>query len=95
LHTLVTFVAEPKSGLQEIGTRSNSDLIEGMMFSEEGENGLTLGRFWSFYFHPLILRNCVEIWVLSPFFFEDDPYTHDSQRILRGSVCLSTPFLDG
>jgi hypothetical protein len=67
LHTLVTFVAEPKSGSQEIGTRSNPDLMEGMMFRGEGENGLTLGKFWSFYFHPLILRNCEEIWVLSSF----------------------------
>jgi hypothetical protein len=39
------------------------------MSTEEGENGLTLEKFWSFYFHPLILRNCGEIWVLSHFCF--------------------------
>ena len=67
LHTLVTFVAEPKSGSQEIGTQSNLNLMEGMMFRGEGENGLTFGKLWYFYFHPLILRNCGEIWILSPF----------------------------
>jgi hypothetical protein len=55
---LATFVAEPKNGSQEIGTQSNPDLMEGMMFRVEGEHGPTLGKFWSFYFHPLILRNC-------------------------------------
>ena len=35
-------VAEPKSGSQEVGTRSNPDLIEGKMFRGEGGNGLTL-----------------------------------------------------
>jgi hypothetical protein len=37
--------------------------MEGMIFRGEGENGLTLGKFWSSYFHPLILINCGEIWV--------------------------------
>jgi hypothetical protein len=48
LHTLVTFVAELKSGSQEVGTRSNPDLMEGLMFRGDGENGLTFGKFWSF-----------------------------------------------
>ena len=29
LHTLVTCFAEPKSGSQKVGTRSNPDLMEG------------------------------------------------------------------
>jgi hypothetical protein len=69
------------------------------------------GRKWThiweilvFYLYFLILRNCREIWVLSPlsfylvfffFFKENNPYSHDSQHILRGSVYLSRPFLDG
>jgi hypothetical protein len=52
LHTLVTFVAELKSGSQEAGTRSNPDLMESMKFRGEGENGLTFGRIWSFICTP-------------------------------------------
>ena len=54
LHTLVIYVAEPKSGLQEVGTRSNPDLMEGKMFRGEGGNGLTLRKFLVFLFEPLI-----------------------------------------
>ena len=50
--TLVTRVAEPKSGSQVVGTRSNPDLMEGKVFRGEGGNGLTLREFWSF--EPLI-----------------------------------------
>ena len=49
---MVTCVAEPKSGSQEVGTRSNPDLMGGEVFREEGGNGLTLRKFWSF--EPLI-----------------------------------------
>ena len=49
---MVTCVAEPKSGSQEVGTRSNLDLMGGEVFREEGGNGLTLRKFWSF--EPLI-----------------------------------------
>ena len=49
---MVTCVAKPKSGSQEVGTRSNPDLLEGKMFRREGGNGLTLIEFWSF--EPLI-----------------------------------------
>ena len=52
--TLVTCVAEPKSGSQKVGTRSNPDLMEGKMFRGEGENGLTLRKFLVFLFEPLI-----------------------------------------
>ena len=45
---MVTCVAEPSSGSQEVGTRSNSDLMDGKMFRGEGGNGLTLREFWSF-----------------------------------------------
>ena len=51
---MVTFVAEPKSGSQEVGTRSNPDLMEGKMFRGEGGNGLTLREFLVFLFEPLI-----------------------------------------
>ena len=51
---MVTCVAEPKSGSQEVGTRSNPDLMEGKMFRGEGENGLTLRKFLVFLFEPLI-----------------------------------------
>ena len=46
---MVTCVAEPKSGSQEVGTRSNPDLMD---VRGEGGNGLTLREFWSF--EPLI-----------------------------------------
>ena len=49
---MVTYIAEPKSGSQEVGTLSNRDLMEGKMFRGEGGNGLTLREFWSF--EPLI-----------------------------------------
>ena len=51
---MVTCVAEPKSGSQKVGTRSNPDLMEGKMFRGEGENGLTLREFLVFLFEPLI-----------------------------------------
>ena len=46
---MVTCVAEPNSGSQEVGTRSNPDLMD---VRGEGGNGLTLREFWSF--EPLI-----------------------------------------
>jgi hypothetical protein len=44
-YTLVTFVAEPKGGSQEVGTRSNPDLMEWIMSRGGGENGPTFGNF--------------------------------------------------
>jgi len=82
---LVICVAEPKSGSQEVGTRSNPDLME---------NGLTLREFLVFLFELLIsiilsggmgfvslFFHCLAL----VFFKEDDPY---SMRIelLEGSV---------
>ena len=68
--TLVTCVAEPKSGSQEVGTRSNPDLMEGKMFRGVGGNGLTLRKqFWSFYLNSLFQLFSVEVRVLSPLFF--------------------------
>ena len=52
---MVICVAEPKSGSQKVGTRSNLDLMEGRMFRGEGGNGLTLREFLVFFlFEPLI-----------------------------------------
>ena len=51
---MVTCVAKPKSGSQEVGTRSNPDLMEGKIFRGEGGNGLTLREFLVFLFEPLI-----------------------------------------
>ena len=51
---MVTYIAEPKSGSQEVGTRSNLDLMEGKMFRGEGGNGLTLRKFSVFLFELLI-----------------------------------------
>ena len=51
---MVTCVAKLKSDLQEVGTRSNPDLMEGKMFRREGGNGLTLREFLVFLFEPLI-----------------------------------------
>ena len=51
---MVTCVAEPKSGSQEVGTRSNPNLMEGEVFRGEGGNGLTLRKFLVFLFEPLI-----------------------------------------
>ena len=52
--TLVTCVAEPKSGSQEVCTRSNPDLMECKIFRREGGNGLTLRNFFIFLFELLI-----------------------------------------
>ena len=43
-----------KSGSQEVGTRSNPDLMEGKMFRGEGGNELTLREFLVFLFELLI-----------------------------------------
>ena len=51
---MIIFVANPKSGSQEVGTRSNPDLMEGKMFRGEGGNGLTLREFLIFLFELLI-----------------------------------------
>ena len=45
---MVTCVAEPKSGSQEVGTRSNPDLMEGKMFRGEGGNDSHLENFGLF-----------------------------------------------
>ena len=50
---MVTCVAEPKSGSQEVGARSNHDLMEGKMFRGEGGNGLTLRKHLVFLFELL------------------------------------------
>ena len=90
---MVTCDAEPKSGSQEVGTRSNPDLMEGKIFRGEGGNGLTLREFFSF--EPLISTllsggmGLVSLYFFhcfcSSFFKEDDPY---SMRIelLKGSI---------
>ena len=51
---MVTYVAEPNCGSQEVGTRPNPDLMEGKMFRGEGGNGLTLRELLVFLFEPLI-----------------------------------------
>ena len=51
---MVTCFAEPKSGSQEIGTRSNPNLMEGEVFRGEGGNGLTFRKILVFLFEPLI-----------------------------------------
>ena len=51
---MVTCVAEPKSGSQEVDTRSNPDLMEGKKFRGEGGNGLTLRKHLVFLFELLI-----------------------------------------
>ena len=53
-HTLVTCVAEPKSGSQEVGTRSNPNLMEGKNVQGRGGNGLTLRKHLVFLFELLI-----------------------------------------
>ena len=51
---MVTCVAKPKSGSQEVGTRSNPDLMEGEVFRGKGGNGLTLRKFSVFLFELLV-----------------------------------------
>ena len=92
---MVTCDAEPKSGSQEVGTRSNPDLMEGKMFRGEGGNGLTLRKILVFLFEPLISTllsggmGLVSLYFFIAsalvFFKEDDPY---SMRIelLKGSI---------
>ena len=92
--TLVTCVAEPKSGSQEVGTRSNPDLMEGKMFRGEGGNGLTLRKFLVFLFELLISTlfsggmSLVSFFLIASapvFFKEDDPYSMRIQ-LLEGSI---------
>ena len=52
--TMVTCVAEPKSGSHEVCTRSNPDLMEVKMFRGEGGNGLTFRTSLVFLFELLI-----------------------------------------
>ena len=83
---MVTCVAEPKSDSQEVGTRSNTDLMEGKMFMGEGGNGLTLRKHLVFLFELLISTLLSGGMGLVSFFLkEDDPY---SMRIelLEGSI---------
>ena len=51
---MVTCVAEPKSGSQEVGTQSNPDLMDDIIIKGEGGNGLTLREFLVFLFELLI-----------------------------------------
>ena len=92
---MVTCVAEPNSGSQEVGTRSNPDLVESKTFRGEGGNGLTLRKILVFLFEPLIstllsggtgLVSLFFFIAFAPVFFKvDDPY---SMRIelLEGSI---------
>ena len=93
---MVTCVAKPNSGSQEVGTRSNPDLMEGKMFRGEGGNGLTLRELLVFLFEPLIstlLSGGMGLVSLSffsiasaPFFFkEDDPHSIMIE-FLEGSI---------
>ena len=96
---MVTCVAKPKCGSQEVGTRSNPDLMEGKMFRGEGGNGLTLRKFLVFLFELLILQTLLYggVWVFvsfsfsffhgffSSFFREDDPYSI-MVEFLEGSI---------
>ena len=88
---MVTCVAKSKSGSQEVGTRSNPDLMEGKMFRGEGENGLTLRKHLVFFYLSSLFQlfewrfgSCL-FFFASFFFKEDDPY---SMRIelLEGSI---------
>ena len=78
---MVTCVAEPKSGSQEVGTQSNPNLMEGKMFRGEGGNGLTLRKFLVFLFELLANVFCMEIWIFvffmayTPVFFKKMTHT--------------------
>ena len=78
---MVTFVAEPKSGSQEVGTRSNPNLMEGKVFRGEGGNGLTLREFLVFLFEPLISTllsggmGLVSFFYSAPVFFKKMTHT--------------------
>ena len=68
---MVTCVAEPKSGSQEVGTRSNPNLMEGKIFRGEGGNGLTLRKLFVFLFELLFFPTLLSggIGLVSFFFF--------------------------
>ena len=69
--TLVTCVAEPKSGSQEVGTCSNSNLMESQMFRREGEMDSHFGNV----FGVILLNSSFALFLLrimgtsSSFFF--------------------------
>ena len=81
---MVTCVAKLKSGSQEVGTRSNPDLMEGKMFRGEGGNGLTRREFWVFLFEPLISTLLSEgmglvFFFLLQFFLRRRPTLHNDR----------------
>jgi hypothetical protein len=53
---LVTFIAEPKSGSQEVDTRSNSDLMEWIMFRGDGKMDPHFGIFFVFYLYSSFMN---------------------------------------
>ena len=91
---MVTYVAELKSGSQEVVSRSNPVHMEGKMFRGEGGNGLTLRELLVFLFEPLISTLLSGDMGLVFFFFiasalvffkEDDP--HSIMKVfLEGSI---------
>ena len=98
---MVICVTEPKSGSQKVGTRSNSDLMEGKMFRGEGGNGLTLRKFLVFLFELLISTlfsggmSLVSFFLIASapvFFKEDDPHFHNDRVFFGREHCLDRPF---
>ena len=87
---MVTCVAKPKSGSQEVGTRSNPNLMEGKMFRREA-----LREFLVFLFELLISTLLSGGMGLVSFFFhiasalvffkEDDPHSIRIE-LLEGSI---------
>jgi len=95
---MVTCVAEPNSGSQEVGTRSNPDLVESKTFRGEGGNGLTLRKILVFLFEPLISTllsggmGIVSFFffflptLLCPVFFKEDNTYSMRIELLEGSI---------
>ena len=71
---MITCVAEPKSGSQEVGTLSNFNLMESQMFREEGEMD---SQFWKDLW-VILLNSSFGLFLLrimgtsSLFFFKED-----------------------
>ena len=86
-HTSITCVAEPKSGSQEVGTWSNSDLMESQLSRGEGEMN---SHFWK-YFWVILLNSslnyfCWGSWALlfTIFFLKITPCPPWIEHFFRG-----------
>ena len=98
-HTLIICIAEPKSGSQEVGTWSNSDLMESQMSRGEGEMD---SHFWK-HFWVILLNSSFELLLLRimvtsflAFFLNEEDYSMSFLNWILSEVTFEEfwPFLE-